>query len=232
MKLKRVLSLLLITLLLASPAAPSRKLNNLKETEHRSMHEIVMVSRDANGDIDGGGLCTAYAVGPHTLLTAQHCNANTDKVYIDPPSREAVKKDQAPSYKIADREFDNEDHMLLDVQGGDFKDMVYLGPTVREPSQGEQVYFWGNPSGVRDQYREGVVAGVESYDGGGDVNATTGSPLYIVGMPVVGGDSGSAVFSAKDGALVGIVTFGVDGGLFAGLFPIRFTGEEISKSLK
>jgi len=230
--MKRFVCALLISLMLATAPAFPISQKKLKEIEHRSMHEIVMLERDERGETIGGGLCTAYAIGPHTLLTAQHCNANTSRVYIDPVSRDAVKKDQAKSYKIVSREFDNEDHMLLDVEGTDFKDTIYLGPNVRTPVQGESVYFWGNPSGVKDQYREGLVSGSIKYDGDGDVNAKVGSTLYIEQMPAVGGDSGSAIFSAKDGALVGIVTFGIAGGKFTGSFPIQFTGEQIANSLK
>jgi hypothetical protein len=231
--MKRFVSLLLISLLLALPAAPisRNKLAALKEVEHRSMHEIVMLQRDDSGKILDGGLCTAYAVGPHTLLTAEHCNLETDKVYLDPVDRESVKEDKAPSFKIIDREFDDEDHMLLDIEGVNFKDTTYLGPRVRVAVQGEKVYFWGNPAGVKDQYREGLVVGSKVYTVE-DGDASQGSILTVVQAPTVGGDSGSAVFSDRDGALVGVVTYSIFGGLMMGMFPIEFTGEQIEQASK
>jgi S1-C subfamily serine protease len=49
---------------------------------------------------------------------------------------------------------------------------------------------------------------------------------------VIGGDSGSAVYSQVDGQLIGIVTYGFDSGQFMGMFPIQFTGEQIEASMQ
>lgn len=232
--MKKLIALFLTAVLFlpSAVAISHRKLTAIQQNQHRAMHEIVMLQRDENGEVVDGGLCTAYAVGPHTLLTAEHCNAKTDRVYIDPISRADVKADKAPSYEITARVFDNEDHMLLDIKGDNFKDEIYLSPNVRLPEQGERTYTWGNPAGIRDQYREGIVAGSEPYQfTDGDVNAV-GPTMYIVQTVAIGGDSGSAVFSATDGAVIGIVTYGFNNGTMMGMFPIKFSGAQIEKALE
>jgi hypothetical protein len=47
---------------------------------------------------------------------------------------------------------------------------------------------------------------------------------------VVGGDSGSAIFSAEDGQLVGITTWGLNYGMFLGSYPLMFTQEQIDQA--
>ncbi len=196
-----------------------------------------MVDRDQNGVILGGGLCTAYAIGPHTLMTAEHCNdPATDQIYVDPMDRDAIRNNTAVSFTVVSRQFDHQDHVLMDLHGANFKNVIYIGPVeagARLPKQGEKTYQWGNPQGIRDQFREGLVMGsiptsdLKDMD---DVDAT--GPLYLVQEVVVGGDSGSAVFSQEDGKVIGIVTFGLQDGTIMGMFPILFTGEQIGASLK
>ena len=229
-------SLVIIATLAISPAfgIHKKQLTKLQEQQHQSMHEIVMVDRDTDGEIVSGGLCTAYAVGPHTLMTAQHCDdEKTDRVYVDPVTRESVKDNTAVSYKIVSRQFDNQDHMLLDLSGANFKVTIFLSPNVRLPQQGEHVYQWGCPAGIRDQYREGVVMGSLPMGILDDTEVNAKGPLvYFIQEAIIGGDSGSAIFSAKDGALIGIVTYGLDNGQTAGVYPIQFTGAQIEASLK
>src|ERR1700674_1637686 len=207
--MKRILSICLSIFMLVPLAVPlaKKKLNKLQESQHKAMHEIVMVQRNDSEEVVEAELCTAYAVGPHTLMTAEHCNYDkVDKVYVDPINKDAVKKDQSASYKITDTYFDHQDHMLMDLQGVVFKDIVFLRPNVRLPKQSEHTYTWGNPAGIRDQYREGRVMGTMLFESIQEVDAK-GPLLYLVQTTVASGDSGSAVFSEKDGALIGIILF-------------------------
>jgi hypothetical protein len=238
--LHSLVSFVLVVAIVTTPmfAFNKKQLTKLQQEQHKAMHEIIMVDRDENGVILGGGLCTAYAVGPHTLLTAEHCNdASTDQIYVDPTDKDAVRNNTAPYLTVVSRTFDKQDHMLLDLKGANFKYTIYLGPSEagqpRLPKQGEKTYQWGNPQGIRDQFREGLVMGsipisdLKDMDG---VDAT--GPLYLVQEVVIGGDSGSSVFSQDDGQLIGIVTFGIDDGVVMGTFPIQFTGAQIAASMK
>jgi hypothetical protein len=225
-------SLVIIATLAISPAfgIHKKQLTKLQENQHKSMHEIVMVNRDENGKVIGGGLCTAYAVGPHTLLTAEHCNDEyATGVYIDAPLQ-LIRPQQVMSYKIISRTFDKQDHMLLDVSGIYFKNTIELTDHVRVPRQGEHTYQWGNPGGIRDQYREGVVMGNMPSSGDDEIDAT--GVVYLIQETVIGGDSGSSVFSAEDGQLIGIITYGIDDGKLAGVYAIAFTQAQITASMK
>jgi S1-C subfamily serine protease len=123
--------------------------------------------------------------------------------------------------------------MLLDIKGANFKVYIYLGPNVRLPKQSEPTYEWGCPNGVFDQYRQGVVSGTIKLSDIGDTEVDATGPLvYLVQESVIGGDSGSAVYSQVDGQLIGIVTYGFDSGQFMGMFPIQFTGEQIEASMQ
>lgn len=225
--MKKFIATLLVSLLVGPLLGMSKK--DLKVKEHDSMHMIVMVDRDSTGQVVGGGLCTAYAIGPHTLLTANHCNdPYTNAVYID-SSKDDVHENRAMSYTVS-RQFDHEDHMLLDVSGVYFKDYVPLSAATKVPIQGEHFYFWGNPAGIKNQYREGVVMGQMPFKTDPDIDVT-GNVLYTLTGPVIGGDSGSSIFNMK-GERIAIVTYGMDEGAIIGVFPIQFTQAQIDKSLQ
>jgi hypothetical protein len=199
-----------------------------KIERHRSTHWIIMVVTDGDGDKHAGG-CTATAIGPHTLLTAEHCYFPGETLYID-SSIDDVKIGVSKAYHpaISDFTFDHEDHMLIDVPGAHFTTYVPL-KNFRDPRQGEHFYFYGNPSGIQDQYREGYITGQINMKPE-DVDVDASGTMYLATGPVVGGDSGSSLY-ALDGTLIGIVTFGVENGAFIGIFPIRFSASQIAASL-
>jgi trypsin len=231
---------LLATLLLAvsmavSPVFAVNAKIRVAIEQHQSMHEIVMTFTDADGK--HGALCTAYAVGPHTLMTAEHCDVKSDSVFVDPISLHEIRENKISPIKIVDREFDGQDHMLLDLDGINFAHTVevrgYSANGPRLPIQGEHIHWWGNPGGMRDQYREGIVTGVIPWNANDDSpegQHIEGPSLFLVQAAVIGGDSGSAVFG-DDGRVVGIVTFGIDDGQIMGMFPVQFTPSQIANSL-
>lgn len=225
---RQLLSVLLIAVFAATPAFAFNAAK-VKVKQHAAMHIIAMVERDSDGKIINGGLCTAYAVGPHTLLTAEHCNVpNTNAIYLDDAvNRDEIRAGRGISYSITDREFDHQDHMLIDISGVNFKGTIELTDHVRKPLQGEHTYQWGNPGGKRDQYREGYVMGkiVLPKEESAEIDAT--GDIYLIAEPVIGGDSGSAIFSAVDGQLIGVLTYGIDEGQVAGMYAIEFTQAQI-----
>jgi hypothetical protein len=234
--MKKFLAILLVSLLFAAPTfgMSKKSLEKLKDKEHQSLHELIMVDRDSNGKIVGGGLCTAYATGPHTLVTAAHCNdPYTNDVYID-AGEQSVHDNTAPSYKVS-RQFDHEDHMLLNIESVnfvDFKEYVPLAANLPLPVQGDHFYFWGNMQGIVNQYREGVVMGSMPFDAKTDDPEidVDGNRLYMLTGPALPGDSGSSVFNSK-GERIAILTYGIDDGAIIGVFPIQFTQDQIDTSL-
>src|SRR5947209_18570183 len=72
--------------------------DGLKQRQHRATYMIVMVTPDETAQ------CSATAVGPHALLTAQHCDIPGAQIALD----------GAPILlDIAEKEFDGHDHMIL-----------------------------------------------------------------------------------------------------------------------
>jgi hypothetical protein len=230
--MKKIVSAILMVVMAVTPTFAFNKVKT-KSKQHAAMHVIVMIDKDEEGNVHGG-LCTAYAVGPHTLLTAEHCNdAKTNAVFIDNTDTKAIKEGKAMSYTVTARVFDHQDHMLMDISGVYFKNTIPMD--WRTPVQGEHTYQWGNPGGMRDQYREGYVVGEippapADSDDEEKIDATAG--IWIIAEPVIGGDSGSAIFSAVDGRMIGVLTYGIDEGQLAGVYEIKFTPEQIQESMK
>ena len=57
-----------------------------------------------------------------------------------------------------------------------------------------------------------------------------GNIVYMIQVAAVPGDSGSSIFNSK-GERIAILTYGMDDGQVAGVFPIKFTQEQINTSL-
>jgi hypothetical protein len=209
-----------------------------KSQRHKAAHIILMTA----GDRKAG--CSATAVGPHTLLTAEHCyvGQNTllgmtlgqdvwgpEKLYIDSTVDE-VRAGTAVQHVIKRIILDHQDHMLLDF-GSDTHFTTFIPMKFREPVQGEHYYLFGNPALIVDQYREGYVTGKDNMSPDEEgLEYFISHPCYLLSGPVVGGDSGSSIY-ALDGTLIGITTYGLEDGAFIGSYPIRFTASQINESL-
>lgn len=174
------------------------------------MHWIVMVTPEEKAG------CTANAIGPHALLTAQHCDLPGAVLHID-----GLPFD----FPVVEKEYDGHDHMILIVGGVTFKDRI--GYNVQPPSMGEHVHLWGNPRGIRDQYREGLYAGQMELQG--DDVLVKDAPVDMFVMSIQPGDSGSAILN-DDGQIVGIVTYGVFGGMFGGSYRLQFSKDQIKRA--
>src|SRR5579859_7207274 len=137
-------------------------------------------------DFVGQELCTGYSIGPHALLTAQHCYAPSVPLLVD--------GQVASMYRAFS---DGADHLivLVDVR---FPDYLPVRPHTPEPT--EFVYTWGNPvhDDFYDQYREGYTSGTY-YDAKRNRRYT----LFV--LPIVPGDSGSLIVD-RYGRLVGMVS--------------------------
>lgn len=212
---------LLLTLNLALPlSGASRDVSKRYAKLHKAEHWIVTETiNDAAG-------CTATAVGPHALLTAEHCDMKDAQgvvlFFVDPMEKPDFLTSQTP-YKIKAKIFDGSDHMILLLSGPAFKDVAPVQVSV--PYQGEKVAWFGNPGGVRDMFREGYVMGVQSAPA---PFQTKEQPLWTVAASAIPGDSGSFVFDEKTGDLVGIVTYGINGGEFMGMFVPHFTPAQLA----
>jgi hypothetical protein len=211
-------------LLLVAVSLPGAALTpDFKIEQHKATMTIVMLSKDEK---KGAG-CSATAIAPHVILTAEHCNVKDGKLYLN-----QNEKPLENGLKVVEKYFDHNDHMLMVVPGVEFKHYVpYDAAKIRSAQQGEHVYLWGNPALMMDQYREGYASGVMHFSNaemGNEVNAS--GNFTMLAVPIVGGDSGSAVFSALDGQIVGITTWGIFNGKFLGSYPLQFTQEQINQA--
>jgi hypothetical protein len=115
--------------------------------------------------------------------------------------------------------------MLLVLPGVTFKHFIAYDPDDYKPAMvGDRYYLWGNPSLIADQYREGYISGTLIPPNNEGVMLSP--KIMLISGPVVGGDSGSAIF-AEDGRVVGTLTWGIDGGLFGGFYPLAFTKQQV-----
>jgi hypothetical protein len=139
--------------------------------------------------------CTGTAVGPHALLTAMHCDfGESSTISLDL----SVKK-----YHIIGTARDGRDHIIYHLDGPAFTNVVTIKE--RKAIMGEQVISYGN--GKEDYPPHTYVGKVVEQANGGDtseVDAADDTTEFT--LPVVPGDSGSAVY-AKDGSIVALVTY-------------------------
>jgi len=126
----------------------------------------------------GGGLCSATAVGPHLILSAEHCFKGDRLVTIN----------GEPAYALRLVK-DGNDHVLVRVSKR-FKTWARMGSN---PEPGTHVQMWGNALGLSFAYREAYVSVYKDED------------ILYAGSDTAPGDSGSGLF-APDGSVVGVVT--------------------------
>jgi hypothetical protein len=148
-------------------------------------------------------LCSSTAIGPHTILTAAHCNLGKG----DEHSTE-VKLDYAVrNYHILAELDDGQDHTMLLLDGPAFKAFIpNLKPA--DPQPGDEVVLYGDDQG---QYpplpKYGVIDGAMTDADVSDVDQGDGIEYYTINA--IHGDSGSAIYDLKDGRIVGLLTYGV-----------------------
>lgn len=151
-----------------------------------------------------GGLCSATAVGPSTLLIATHCLEEGG----------AIKTVDKREVTVLSRVDDGRDHSLVRLNIG-FDHWAGFGGA---PIQGLQVHYYGNPLGLADMLREGYVAACMA----------DGCLLDIEGAP---GDSGAAVLDSR-GRVVGVVSQILQGNgvqfRMMVLFPMAFTKAQLA----
>lgn len=153
--------------------------------------------------------CGGTIIGPHAVLSAEHCFPSYDNVAVD----------DIP-VKITNVIKDGHDHVILMVDAK-FAHFATLADT---PQRYDLVYIFGNPDVFRDLYREGRVIG--------ETTMRSGQKATLYDLNNYFGDSGSGIFNDR-GQLVGVVSvmfcdFREDAGMkFAGSFPMTFTRADL-----
>lgn len=147
--------------------------------------------------------CSATAVAPHALLTAGHCEDNSDTVIVD----------GKPAYIMFSIN-DGHDHAILLLNGITFK--KYVAITQRPLVVSEDIFMVGNPKSLSHLYRRGTVGGDCPFGEGddntpdmpsSDMDAPQHKKLkeYVLDINGFFGDSGAGFFDSK-GHLVGVLS--------------------------
>jgi hypothetical protein len=170
--------------------------------QQKSEHMITFLDKEG----ERASLCTGTAIGPHSLLTASHCNDGDG-----PDHHDTVTLDLSTQHfhLLAEAE-DGRDHVIYLLDGPAFTN--YLPESdllnVKPPVKGEVVYLCGDGLGAYPPVcRWGVPNDADNQSDVSDVDKAQGMQYFTIA--VLPGDSGSAVFG-KDGRVVAILTYGVD----------------------
>lgn len=166
-----------------------------------STHRTQMTVDNPDGTRDGA-ICSATAIGPHSLLTAAHCDLGASIVLVD-----------GALVAIVERIGDGNDHVIY-ITNATFDKFTPLVPT-EDLKVGDEVWLRGNPAGLNQLVRRGVFSGVIVNDG---------EVIHMFDINGWHGDSGAAIFNSK-GKIVAVVTYGFSAGGFdmIGTLQIRFT---------
>lgn len=146
------------------------------------------------------GTCSGSAIAESAVLTATHCFDNENKLALDTEKLDIVA-----------RLDDGNDHTIL-IVNKKFTKIAMFGPKVR---QGDDIFYWGNPTSYNNLLRRGYVAGWDR-----------DSVIYDVNVKQ--GDSGATIFDAS-GRVVGIVSIrhNDDGFIVMQSFPMNFTEQQL-----
>jgi V8-like Glu-specific endopeptidase len=160
--------------------------------------------------------CSGTVVAPTVILSAAHCFKEPEdefgSIMLLPPKPLPTTM-LVDGYKVYIQAivFDGNDHALVKVSFF-FKDYALLA---KMPGVGAHVYYWGNPDGIRNVYREGYVTSYDHSEMVMDVNGFFG-------------DSGAGIFD-ESGKLIGVMSYinvhrhqGTSFRLM-GAYPLEFT---------
>ena len=221
---KFAIALLFLSLSLPTTALPRHP---GKSEQRKASHRIeftVPENRITDEQIfpsaDGKGACSASAIGPHALLTAQHCDIGEESLTVD--------LELSPR-NIVGRITDGEDHIIFLVSGPKFKSTMaadYDPTAYALPTVGERVFLFGDGHAMYPpQYRTGYYTGTVKLE---DADASTDTNILLFDLNIIPGDSGSAVYG-DNGKLVTLITYSV-GGKFAGCYKMAFTEAQIAQA--
>ena len=153
--------------------------------ELRASHMIDMFADDQRA-----GTCSATAIGPHAILTAEHCvkRGETTAVTLDL----ATEK-----HEILGAAFDGRDHVILVLGGSPFT--AYEKPVLATAFiTGETVTIFGD--GGREYPPRPLYGKVTNCEDPSDIDSAAAEVCFS--LPVIPGDSGSAVYNVH-GEIVG-----------------------------
>ena len=140
-------------------------------------------------------ICSATAIGPHALLTATHCELQSDDLYI---------RDQDGSpFTVLARIRDGYDHTILLLKGVTFAD--YVSVDQKSINVTDEIFTIGNPGKWEDIYQRGYVAGLKIDKSMAAAVGEGSPPEVLIDIQAFPGESGAGIFNTE-GALVDVLS--------------------------
>lgn len=173
--------------------------------------------------INGHEGCSATAIGPHAILTAEHCITDLKTFKINGKPVQILRIDR-----------DGDDHVILVV---DQRFSVWAHFRRHMADVGDGVFIFGNPGFLRDILREGIVVGYTVFPKVANGLKLVDRDVTVYDFNGFNGDSGSAIFNT-DGEIIAVVSFGLvqkDGDTnfkLVGSLPLLFTWAVIDHDTK
>lgn len=183
------------------------------EKQHVNTHRLFIydMSGPAGFKVAEGG-CSGTIVGPHAILTAQHCFLNTNLVRLDEEIQPTV---------ISSALLDGNDHVIYTVNRT-FEQWSGMDENVL--TVGTKVHYWGNP-GQPSVYGEGYLKELAPFP---DLDPTFVFQHFT--MRVLHGDSGSGLFNDA-GQIVAVISMG-DTRANEYSLPLAFTQHQLEQAGK
>ncbi len=167
---------------------------------------------------DSVSICTATSVGPHALLTAEHCLKNGDATQL-------VIDYTLETHSILAVAGDGRDHVLLLIDGSPLRNIEPINAGTAQLNDVLTIYGDG---GALYPPIPKYGRAVDCQDPS-DIDVDAG--ILCTTIPVIGGDSGSAIYNSK-GEIVGLTTYAVAEAPYTNIdFALNFTSKEISQAV-
>ncbi len=214
--LKAFVLALMLTLGTASTTTPVIATKTAIEQQHETTHRIGVY------DIEKGdtwnqevGHCSGTVVGPHAILTAQHCFMDSNLIRLD------AEKDPI---HITSAIIDGNDHVIYIVDRT-FKSWV--GIDERTLVSGELVHLWGAPGRHNDVFRAGYFV---EYAPEKELDPAQTVQFENFILPIYPGDSGSGVFD-ENGKVVAVTSM-TDQSAGSLDIPLAFTQAQLEAATR
>ncbi len=163
------------------------------EQQHATTHRLGVYDLLKGDKLnDEVGHCSATVVGPHAILTAQHCFLNSNLIRLDAETE--------PLHILA-AFIDGSDHVIYLV---DRTFTAWASISERPLVPNETVHIWGAPGHSTDVYRSGYFLKMAT-EKSVDPALTFQFEMFI--LPTFPGDSGSGVFD-ENGNIVAVTSMG------------------------
>ena len=192
------------------------KTHPIRPVTRQQLTSQLLVLKDKYGE--DKGICTGTAIGPHAVMTAAHCNEHDDilSMSIDMSTE---------THTIISESGDGRDHVIMLLDGTAFK---HISSVIQgTPKQDEVVTIYGDGGGEFPPVAK--YGRVTNCQDPSDIDYESG--IECTTLPVIPGDSGSAVFNSK-GEIIGIVTYKDGSTNPAGEigFSLNFTQKELNEA--